>query len=139
VDNTVFIINKSGHDYSAAREYGELVYLSHGRWSRYDINKMYRQFQYKLRNSKPTDYILLTGLPTMQGMAMSIMALKHGCINTLHLKQKGGRKFYIERNIEFDLPTLIEKIPSNIDWDKLREYLNSPGVIIPIKKGGRSA
>ena len=98
---TVYIINKSSHDFEPAKKFGKLEYLSYGRWYRYDQNKIFREFLHRLRESNPDDLILLTGLPTMQAIACSIMVYLHGRLNTLSFKQRKGEKFYIERNLVF--------------------------------------
>ena len=106
MEKKVFIINKSstvgGHDFSPAMEYGRLIYLSEGRYSRYDVNSIYREFSDILKESQPEDYILLSGLPIMQAIAVTIMAMKHGKVNILQFKQTGDKKFYIERNLIFN-------------------------------------
>ena len=107
-EKTVFIINQSGHDFEPAKEFGKPVFLSEGRWSRYDVNNIYRHFEDKLKDSKPEDYLLLTGLPIMQAIATAIMAMRHGRVNILQFRQKEGRKFYIERNIVFPLAESIK-------------------------------
>ncbi len=95
----VYVISKSGHDYSKAQTFGELCYLSSGRQDRYDVNGLYRSFHDVLQHSSPDDYILLTGLPVMQGLAMSIMSHMHGRLNLLLFKGGRGDSFYLERNL----------------------------------------
>ena len=80
---TVYIINKSGHDFSSAAEFGTIKYLSKGVINPYQALKIYRQFVDALSDSKPEDYILITGLPIMTAIATAIMSRKHGVINFL--------------------------------------------------------
>lgn len=96
---TVYIINKSAHDYEDAKQYGDFVFLSEGTFDKFDTNKIYRQFYEILASSKPDDYILLTGLPIMQGIAMTIMSALHGRLNLLLFKGGKNGSFYIERNL----------------------------------------
>lgn len=91
----VYVINKSGHDFSPAKEYGELVFLSKGMVDKYDTNQMYRQFRKELKDSNPEDYILETSLTTLNVVACSLFAYKHGRLNLLLFKN--GR--YVERTI----------------------------------------
>ncbi|GAF83863.1 unnamed protein product, partial [marine sediment metagenome] len=132
---------QSGHDYEPAMEFGELIYLSEGYWSRYDVNKMYREFTYRLEGSQRDDFILLTGLPVMQCLAVSIFAMKHGRINILQFRQKDKRKFYLEHNIVFPKAApgfMYPFIPEgmDMDWEQLKKYLDKSGALIPIKKKG---
>lgn len=92
---TVYIINKSGHDFSDAERFGSLVYLSTGTIDRYGINKMYRKFAETLKNSSPDDYILVTGLTIMSCIACSVFSFLHGRVNLLLYKDS----HYIERRL----------------------------------------
>lgn len=96
--STVYIINKSGHDYHDAERFGSLCYLTSGRISNLDANSIYRDLCRKLKDSTADDYILLTSLPVVSSIACSILARKHGCLNLL-IWQKGH---YLERNIMID-------------------------------------
>lgn len=94
----VYVVNQSGHDYSAAEKFGELVYLSRGSVNRYSVNEMYRRFASHIENSGPDDYLLLTSLTVMNVVAASMFAYKHGKINILLQKGKG----YVERTLDLD-------------------------------------
>jgi hypothetical protein len=92
----VFIVNRSFHDFSEAKKYGELVYLSEGSMDRYEINNMARQFKSVFEQSTKDDYIVLCSLNSMNAIACSIFAVMHGTLNLLLFKQGKG---YIERNL----------------------------------------
>jgi hypothetical protein len=92
---TVFIVNKGGHDFSDADRFGRLRYLSEGMDSRYAVNKIYRDFAIKLRQSTPEDYILITGLTTMNIIACSCFGYMHGRLNLLIFKNNR----YLERRL----------------------------------------
>lgn len=79
----VYVVNNSGHDYTKAKSYGELVYLSEGRMNRFKLNNMYRQFAEVMEDSSEEDYILVTGLAQMVAIAASIQAYKFGKVNFL--------------------------------------------------------
>ena len=97
----VYIINKGAHDCSDAQRFGTLVYMSEGSVSRFSTATVYRDFAYHLCDSKPEDYILITGLSVMVGIACGIFASLHGKLNLLLFKPgRGGEQgFYIERVI----------------------------------------
>lgn len=90
----VYIVNKSNHDFSAARNYGEIVFLSEGPMNRYSTNNMMRAFAEKMSGSTKNDYIVPCSLNVMNSIACAIFAHKHGVLNLLLFKEG----HYIERN-----------------------------------------
>lgn len=97
----VYIPNKSVHDFSAAEEYGELVFLSEGTVKKYSTNIIYREFWQTLKNSQKEDYLLVTGLTSLNIVASYILTLLHGRLNLLLFKPgKGGKKEYLERILQ---------------------------------------
>lgn len=85
----VYIVNRGGHDFSPATHYGKLVYLSEGLFSPFSVDRMYREFAEKLKNSTPEDYILSTGLSIMNSIACACFAHKHnGRLNLLIYRNK---------------------------------------------------
>ena len=81
--STVYVINKSGHDFSSASKFGDIVYLSRGMLDAFRVTKIYRLFVRALDKSDREDMLLVSGLPIMIGIASSIMARKHGVVNWL--------------------------------------------------------
>ncbi len=92
----VYIVNKSFHDFSDAKKFGELIYLSEGRMDRYEINNMARQFEEVMKDSTSEDYIALCALSAMNAIACWLFGIKHGTLNLLLFKNGKG---YIERNL----------------------------------------
>lgn len=107
------MVNKSGHDYSAAERFGRIVYLSEGSMDRLGINEMYRTFAEGLRMSQPDDYLLTTGLTQMNQVAAAVFGYMHGRLNLLIHRGRG----YSERKIL--LAPLIP--PQAITHDPLRD------------------
>lgn len=91
----VYIINRAGHDFSAAEKYGELSYLSEGEQNRFAVGGMYRKFAELIEFSHEDDYLLITSLTVMSTIAASMMGYKHGRLNLLLFKN--GK--YIERKL----------------------------------------
>lgn len=91
----VFVVNKSPHDFSAAEEYGEIVFLSEGPMNRYAANNMARMFEDGLAESAKDDFIVPCSLNVMNCIACAIFAHKHGTLNLLLFKDGD----YIERNL----------------------------------------
>lgn len=95
----VYILNRGGHDYSAAERFGELVVLSDGILPRENTSHMVRVLA-PIRESSPHDYILLSSLSIMCSIACSMFALRHGKLNILIFKGVS----YVERRIDFTSP-----------------------------------
>lgn len=105
-DKKVFIPNKSGHDFSAAKKYGSFSYVTEGLVNRFSIGHIARKWMQKLVNSKSTDYILITSLTILTVVGAAIFGHLHHRINLLIFRN--GK--YIARTILFDqLKDAIEK------------------------------
>lgn len=94
----VYIINKGGHDYSNAKRFGRLIYLSEGIMNRYSVGRMYREFSVILKDSHKDDYILVSGLNIMNSIAGAIFGSLHGRLNILLYR----KNIYVERRIILD-------------------------------------
>lgn len=101
----VYIANKSYHDYSYAKRFGELVYLTTRNINPIDTSSMVRLVDENLSNSLPDDKILITGLTIFNSIMTSYFARKHSRLNLLLFKRnkkKGGKGEYVLREIMFD-------------------------------------
>ena len=94
---TVFIINKSGHDYSSARKYGDLVYLTEGLIASYKSTLHYRQLADKMKDATPDDYILITSIASINCIAGWIIGTLGFPLNMLIYSSKDNR--YVERKL----------------------------------------
>lgn len=94
----VYVVSNSAHDFSEAKKFGKLIFLSEGAMNRYHANNMVRQFSEYLKNSTAEDYLLLCGLSVMNSIACATFAVTHGRLNLLLFRK--GR--YVERNIVFN-------------------------------------
>ena len=90
----IYVINKSAHDFSEAKKWGELVYCTKGRMNRFNTNDMIRKFKDSMKNSKKEDYILPCSLNIMNSIACAVFGARHKALNLLLFKD--GE--YIERN-----------------------------------------
>lgn len=102
----VYIPNNSGHDFSDAEKYGDLVFITQGMIDRFKINTMFRATVEALNDSKPTDYIMVTGLTQINVIIASVFTQMHGRLNLLIYDVKKER--YIPRKIV--LGNLIDAI-----------------------------
>ena len=100
----VLVVNKSCHDLTAATEFGDIVFMSEGRTGRYSTGRMYRQIKPFIDESDAEDLILLSGLPTMQSVACSMFAFKHGRLNLLihKMDRNTGKHIYVRREVMLD-------------------------------------
>jgi len=99
----VYIVNKSIHDYSAAKEYGDLVFLSEGNMDRFSTSKAYRKFIPILEYSSEDDFLMVSGMSMLCIVAAFILGQRHDRLNLLLFKpKKGGKKEYLERIILAD-------------------------------------
>jgi len=94
---TVYITNKSSHNYSDAKRYGELVFLSEGAINKYNTSQMVRQFEEVFKDSLPDDYFLPTSLNIMNCIASALLAIHHRKVNFLLYSSKG----YVVRQVDF--------------------------------------
>ena len=106
---TVYITTDGGHNYDAAKSYGELVFMNHGTLDKFQVSKMSRGFLDFLKDSKPEDYILVSG-PTIANIcAASVFISIHGRINLLLWRGSDcGEERYLVRTI--DLRETIAKL-----------------------------
>ena len=99
----VLLINKSSHDYTGAQAFGDLIFMTDGSLRRFSTSKMFRMFEPFIKNSKPYDYILLSGMTVMCSVACAMFAQKHGRLNLLIYKpDPRNPSTYVERVIVFN-------------------------------------
>lgn len=79
----VYIPNRSFHDFSGAREFGEPVFLTDGVVQRLNVNQLYRECTEKMKDSTPEDYLLISSLGILNAIAASIMVHKFGRVRFL--------------------------------------------------------
>lgn len=98
--NKVYIVNKSGHDFSDAERFGELVYLSEGSVNPFLVSRIYREFSEILKDSQPQDCLVISGLQVMNAIASAILARVHGRVNWLQWHPRDGK--YRKRTVMID-------------------------------------
>jgi hypothetical protein len=86
---TVFIINRSAHNFSEAEKYGTLVFLTEGLIDADNLNLQTRMLWKGLSTFKEGDYILLTGLASSNLLVGYILGtLKKDLNILLYVKDK---------------------------------------------------
>ena len=83
-DVKVFIPNKGFHDYTDAKRFGVLTFVTTGLQNKYGVSNMARCWDAALQSSTPNDYILITSLTILSSVGAAAFAAKHdGRVNFL--------------------------------------------------------
>lgn len=105
----VYIPNKSYHNFSDAKRFGELIYLTVGKISIMSTGRMFRTFHPLIEESSPEDYILISGPSVMTSLLCAMFSHKHGVLNLLIFQiEDRGPGFYKQRRIDFTQQTTEE-------------------------------
>ena len=104
----VYVVSKGFHSFSAAEQYGELIYLSEVPIGRTQVSNILRMFIPKLANSKEDDLIVITGLSVMCALACSIFAMKHRRLNLLLFD--AAKDGYVKRSVILDSIQGVEEL-----------------------------
>lgn len=90
IKRKVFIPNiGSGHDFSEAEKYGELVPITSGWVNPFETGVLMRKWKKALEDSSPEDYIVVTSLPILCMIGASLFVRMHGKLNLLLYSQQG--------------------------------------------------
>ncbi len=88
-----------GHDYTTAKQHGELVFLYPGKINVFASCKLITELCEKLETSKKDDFLLPSGNSMATCIAFSILMMKHGMVNML---------IYSFRNQLFEVRTILQ-------------------------------
>jgi hypothetical protein len=92
--STVYVVNfNANYDYTDAARFGEVVYMSKGYLpdrSPEDMAKLFREYAV---NSKPEDYLLLSGSNILCAIAVAEWMAK-GPVNVLFMSTKNKKRQY---------------------------------------------
>lgn len=87
----VFVPNKgSGHDYTDAHKYGDLVFVTVGRLNPFNVGLQFRKWEESLAQSNPEDLIIVTSLPVLCMIGAAIFGEMHKRINLLVFHSDGS-------------------------------------------------
>ena len=106
----VYVANRSAHDYSAARKYGDLIFVTSGPQKRYAATNHARAWMAALKDSKPTDYIILSSMNIICGVGCGLFAAMHGRLNILMYRNRR----YVQR--ELDLADMLDAENLMAEW-----------------------
>jgi hypothetical protein len=100
--NKVFIPNAGGHDYSSAERFGEIVVMSEGIIDKFKVTSMLRLFTKILKDSEPSDWVMMTGPSVMCTIACSVFTSIHNRLNLLIWRyEKDNQHRYFQSKIRF--------------------------------------
>jgi hypothetical protein len=79
----IYVTNRAAHDFTSARDFGDLVFLTEGLVDKFKTNKLYRLMKPIIESSEPEDFILVSGLTILSCIACAMFAVKHERLNLL--------------------------------------------------------
>lgn len=94
----VYVLNHSGHDYTPANKYGDIVFCTSGVIDKNDVASMFRELNHAMKDAQEDDFIVVGSLASMCSVATGIMADRFGRVNFL-LYDRGD---YLARTVVFD-------------------------------------
>lgn len=100
----VFITNLGAHDYEPAKDFGKLRFLTRGKIKRYATSTIYRDFIDGMSDARSSDFLLVSSLSILNGIASAILARRFGTVN--YLLYSDGE--YVLRSVNID--ALIDTI-----------------------------
>jgi len=101
----VFVVNASGHDFSPAKRFGELYFLTQGSGNRFNVDRLSAQIEKSLKISSPQDFLLLSGTMVYNSIAFYLWMKKHKQCNLLIWSPLKGiyiLRTYTERGVSHE-------------------------------------
>lgn len=99
----VFVVNWSGHDFSKAEKYGEIIKLTEGLVNIFNPERLLHFYLTKLKEKKfnfRIDYILISGSPVVN-LLLGIALENYESVNLLIYDAKKAN--YVERNLNLKI------------------------------------
>ncbi len=87
----VFVVNfRPKDDYTSAKSYGELVYLTNGFVKLNRLKELQEFLNVQLASAKPSDYIILSGPAVLNTYIVLYLYAKFGFVNLLYWDSTRG-------------------------------------------------
>jgi len=99
----VYIPNLVFHNYEDAKQYGQLVQLSKGSIDQIDTEEVTKRFREKLAEAHQDDFILMSGSPLLNVIAVGIILDMYGTVNMLQWNGILQEYFKIEFTLEWEI------------------------------------
>lgn len=94
----IWIANATGHDFTAARKFGdELIPITQGRINIFNVKAMVEEFKTIMKPYEKDDWLLLSGSNIINVIAAGIVLNRHGEVK--FLIYDAANKCYVPREI----------------------------------------
>lgn len=97
----VYIPNKSYHNYTKAEKFGELVFLTEGKVNKTKPNDIARDIAEAMKDAQANDFIMITSLSVICGLACGMFAHRFGRLNLLLHDEHSKEDAYLFRELVF--------------------------------------
>ena len=94
----VYVVNNSGHNFTAAERYGKLVYLTSGKINIFATDRLIQELKGKLKGAEKGDFLLLSGYALLNIIVFNILMHKHGRVSVLIYDFH--KREYVRRDLE---------------------------------------
>jgi len=95
----VYVVNYAEHNMEAAKKYGELIYVSEGRYTKiFHPSDIVVDFKSRLKDIQIEDHLLLSGSPILNCIAFMIAVCKNEEVRVLLFDAR--ERNYVSRTIK---------------------------------------
>ena len=108
---SVWVVNFAGHNYTDAERWGELKYVTKGYVSLGHLDRLVYQVVESLEESRPTDWLIPSGLLILNVLASVFWYEKHGALRLLMWDRKNDS--YMELNVDTEHLTFLRNSLTN--------------------------
>lgn len=89
--NKVWVVQNSGHDFTATKDFGEIAFLFPDKINVFASDVLVRDIEDKLEAAKEDDYLVLSGPALANCVAYSFLLRKFSKVNVLIFGHKKGK------------------------------------------------
>lgn len=106
----VYIANYAGHDHKEAKKYGEFKVITTGYVDFSAIDRLKFQIIRAIKDSRPDDWLLLSGANITNALAASLWIIKHGVVKILNFDRQSRvhREIILRRDYEREMMELLD-------------------------------
>lgn len=87
---TVWLVNRGGHDYSSLEKFGRVLDLTTGNVNPFNVDRMMVLLAPRLQLATPDDWLAVSGLPILNGVAMLLWFTRFDRLNLLQYSVRRG-------------------------------------------------
>lgn len=97
---TVYVVNHTGNDYSDAKRFGDVVFMSRGPYEQDELDHVLDKIKNYIGDTSVSDYLVLDGGRLLCSHAYYLWLVKHGSIKLLQFNPSFSKRCYEERRID---------------------------------------